>query len=164
MFDMKKRVLVLGLLVLGMSASRGAFADEGQDTGMLWGVGFATLDLGLATTDLVAGARGTWAPRGYAAAEVAAAGAQIAICIDKALSPPPGLITTGGVGPSGSVVGWELGAAVGAVFVAHGIATLVAPRSHTETTTPSGAVTITPLTLSDVSRAAVPGMAVLGHF
>ncbi|HEY6475393.1 MAG TPA: hypothetical protein VI456_02365 [Polyangia bacterium] len=158
---MKKRTLGLGMLALGMlSGSRSAFADEYVDSSALFAtVGFGALDVGLATTDLAFGAQGKWPPRAYSAFEVAAAGAQIAICLDKALSPQqPGAPSN----PSGGA--WGVGAAFGAIFVAHGIVTLVAPRSHLEIPTPTGPVTVAPLALSDVARTAVPGMGVLGRF
>jgi hypothetical protein len=165
---MRKRVVGLVLLLGMLSVARNASADEGTNTGALEGfgaaVGFGALDLGLATTDLVFGAQGKWPPRVYSALEAAAAGAQVAICLDKALAPQPGLATPGGLGPPGSNVGWELGAAFGAIFLAHGIVTLVAPRAHLEVSTPSGPVTVAPVALSDVGHASVPGLAALGRF
>jgi hypothetical protein len=161
----KKRIL--GLSLLGaLFVSRSAFADERTDTNALFAtVGFGTLDLGLATTDLVFGAQGKWPPRVYAALETVAAGLQVAICIDRALAPPPpGLATPGGLGPPGSNAGWEIGAAFGAILLAHGIVTLVAPHSHVEMVAPSGPVTLAPVALSDVAHAAVPGLVALGRF
>ena len=163
---MKKAMVGLAMLVGLLSVSRGAFADERTDTSALFAtVGFGTLDLGLATTDLVFGAQGKWPPRVYAALETVAAGVQVAICIDKALAPPPpGLATPGGIEPPGSNAAWAVGAALGVIFLAHGIVTLVAPHSHVEVVTPTGPVTLAPVAFSDVAHASVPGLVALGRF
>ena len=162
---MKKRIVGLALLVATLSMARTASADQAFDSSALEAtLGFGTLDLGLATTDLVFGAQGKWPPRVYSAFEAAAAGAQIAICIDQALAPRKGLATTGGLPPPPSGIGWWVGAGFGSIFLAHGIVTLVAPRAHLEVTTPAGPVTFAPLALSDVGRSSVPGLAALGRF
>jgi hypothetical protein len=153
-----------------LSVARGASADESVDTGAMQAVyGFTALDLGLATTDLVFGARATWAPRWYGALEVAAAGAQLAICLDKVLAPQRTGIAPGTAGEqltnSSSTSGmWQVGAAFGAIFLAHGIVTLVAPRAHADAPTERGPVDVAPLALSDAARQSVPGLAVLGRF
>ena len=163
--NLKKAIVGLAMLMGMLSVSRSASADEGFDTnGFLSLVGFGTMDLGLATTDLVFGAYGKWPPRIYAGFETAAAAAQIAICIDQALAPRQGLATPGGLGPPPSAAGWDVGAAFGAIFLAHGIVTLVAPRAHLEIPTPTGPVALAPVALSDVARASVPGLAALGRF
>ncbi len=68
--------------------------------------------------------------------------------------------------PGQSVVAdvWDVGAAFGAIFLAHGIVTLVGPRAHLEISTPTGPVTLAPVAFSDVARASVPGLAALGRF
>jgi len=162
--NLKKAIVGLAILVGMSSAWRSASADERFDGGFLPLFGFGTMDLGLATTDLVFGAKGKWPPRIYAGFETGAAALQIAICIDQALSPRQGLATTGGLGPPPSGAGWDAGAAIGAIFLAHGIVTLVAPRAHLEIPTPTGPVTLAPVAFSDVSRASVPGLAALGRF
>ena len=154
---MKKRILGMALLVLGIvSVARDASADE-SSSGPLALVALigGPLDFGLAVTDLVAGARREWMPRGYGAFETVVGGTQFAICLDLALSAKPS---------SGARELWSYGALLGAILTTHGLVTLLAPRSHTEPPPPPAPVTIAPLALSDVARAAVPGMAVLGRF
>jgi len=154
---MKKRILGLGLLVVGMlSGSRSAFAVE-SDSGIvpLPIVGFGALDIGLASADLIRGAQREWLPRGYGAVETVLGGAQFAICLDLALSALPG-------NPDSGV--WKYGAAFGAILMTHGLVTLLAPRSHTEATAPPAPFVVAPVALSDVARTAVPGMGVLGRF
>jgi len=157
--NLKKAIVGLALLLGLLSVSRSASADENLAL-----VGFGTMDLGLATTDLVFGAYGKWPPRLYAGFEAAAAAAQIAICIDQALAPRQGLATPGGLSPPPSGAGWDVGAAFGAIFLAHGIVTLVAPRAHLEVSTPAGPVALAPVAFSDVARASVPGLMALGRF
>ena len=155
---MKKRVLGLALLALGMlSVARNASADEYVDPDALLGlVGFSALDVGFAGADLTAGARGEWRSPGYGGLEAAVSGAQFAICLDKVLSPGPNSGTSGV---------WEIGAGLGAILMTHGLVTLLAPRSQAEAPSPPGPViTIAPLALSDVERVSVPGLAVLGLF
>ena len=118
-------------------------------------IGGGALDFGLAMTDLVAGARREWLPRGYGVAETAVGGAQFAICLELASSTRPSNVGHGL---------WAYGAVFGAILTTHGLVTLLAPRSHTEAPAPTAPVVIAPLALSDVARAAVPGMAVLGRF
>jgi hypothetical protein len=162
---LKKTIVGLAVLVGLFSVSRSAAADEGFDVNGFAGlVGFGTMDLGLATTDLVFGAYGKWPPRVYSGFETAAAAAQIAICIDQALAPRQGLASPGGLAPPPSGVGWDVGAAFGAIFLAHGIITLVAPRAHLEVSTPAGPVALAPVAFSDVARASVPGLMALGRF
>lgn len=162
---LKKAIVGLAMLVGMLSVSRSASADEHVDQiGFLSLVGFGTMDLGLATTDLVFGAYGKWPPRVYAGFETGAAALQIAICVDQALASRQGLATPGGLGPPPSGAGWDVGAAFGAIFLAHGIVTLVAPRAHLEIPTPTGPVTLAPVAFSDVARASVPGLAALGRF
>jgi hypothetical protein len=154
---MKTRILGMALLVLAMvSVARDASADESNGGVLLVPVvGFGALDLGLAMTDLVAGARREWMPRGYGAFEAVAGGAQFAVCLDLALTTQPSNVGHGL---------WAYGAAFGAILTTHGLVTLLTPRSHTETPPPPAPITISPLALSDVARASVPGMAVLGRF
>ena len=163
--NLRKAIVGLAMLLAMLSVSRSASGDERVDqVGFLSLVGFGTMDLGLATTDLVFGAYGKWPPRVYAGFETAAAAAQIAICIDQALAPRQGLASPGGLAPPPSGAGWDVGAAFGAIFLAHGIVTLVAPRAHLEISTPTGPVTLAPVAFSDVARASVPGLAALGRF
>jgi len=162
--NLKKAIVGLAMLVGMSSLSRSASADEGFDGGLVPLIGFGTMDLGLATTDLVFGAMGKWPPRVYSGFETGAAALQIAICIDQALAPRQGLATPGGQAPPPSGAGWVAGAAVGAIFLAHGIVTLVAPRAHLEISAPTGPVTLAPVAFSDVARASVPGLAALGRF
>jgi hypothetical protein len=153
---MKKRRLGLALLALGMlSVARNASADEGFDPvpGLAF-VGFGVLDIGLAAADLAAAGQGRWRSRGYGGVEFAAGGAQFAICLNNALSS----------GPNGVPGPWVIGAGFGAIFMAHGLVTLLAPRSRAEAPPSPGPVMIAPLALSDVARASVPGLAVLGLF
>jgi hypothetical protein len=117
---MKKRRVGLALLALAMlSVARNASADESVDPvpGLAF-VGFGALDIGLAAADFSAGGR--WRSRGYGGVEFAAGGAQFAICLHNALSS----------GPNGVPGPWEIGAGFGAIFMAHGLVTLLAPRSH----------------------------------
>jgi hypothetical protein len=154
---MKKRTLGMALLALAMvSVARDASADE-SNSGALVPIVFGggALDFGLAMTDLVAAARQEWLPRGYGAVETAVGGAQFAICLELASTTRPSNVGHGL---------WAYGAVFGAILTTHGLVTLLAPRSHTETPAPSAPVVIAPLALSDVARAAVPGMAVLGRF
>jgi hypothetical protein len=163
--NLKKAIVGLAVLVGMLSGSRSASADEMSATNVLFPlVGFGTMDLGLATTDLVFGSKGKWPPRVYSGFETGAAALQIAICVDQALSSRRGLATTGGIGPPPSGAGWEVGAAIGTIFLAHGIVTLVAPRARLEIPTPTGPVTLAPVAFSDVTRASVPGLAALGRF
>ena len=152
---MKKCVLCLALLVLGMSSvARNASADEGVDPAAVLGVfGFGALDVGLIAADLTAGAHREWHSRGYGGFEAIVGGAQFAICLDQALSTK-----------YGSPGGWEIGAGFGAILMAHGLMTLLAPRSHTEAPAPPGPVLIAPLALSDVARNSVPGLTLVGLF
>lgn len=154
---MKKRTIGLALLVLGMlSVAPNASAEEGLDPKPLLAVvGFGALNVGLIGADLTAGARGEWRSRGYGGFEAAVGGVQLAICLDEVLSTRPN---------SGAPGAWEVGAGFGAILMAHGLLTLLAPRSSAEAPVPSGPVTIAPLALSDVARASVPGLAVLGLF
>jgi hypothetical protein len=154
---MKKLILGMALLTLGtVSVARDASADEG-DSGALAPIvlGVGALDFGLAMTDLVAGARREWLPRGYGAFETAVGGAQFAICLELASSTR--------ASNAGREL-WTYGAVFGAILTTHGLVTLLFPRSHTEAPPPQAPITIAPLALSDVARAAVPGMAVLGRF
>ena len=89
---------------------------------------------------------------------------QLAICVDKALAPRTGLATPGGISSPPASGPWQVGAAFGAIFLAHGIVTLVAPRSRVEVPTPAGPVTVAPVPFSDVAHASVPGLAALGRF
>ncbi len=154
---MKKRMVGLALLALGMlSVARNASADEGVDPKPFLGaVGFGALDVGLIAADFAAGARAEWRSRGYGGFEATVGSAQFAICLDQLLSTAP---------YSGSSGAWEVGAGLGAILMAHGFVTLLAPRSHAEAPAPPGPVTIAPLALSDVARASVPGLAVLRLF
>jgi len=161
---LKKAMVGLAMLVGLSSLPRSASADERPDSGFVPLFAFGTLDLGLATTDLAFGAMRKWPPRVYSGFETGAAALQIAICIDQALSPRQGLATTGGLAPPPSGAGWDAGAAIGAIFLAHGIVTLVAPRAHLEISAPTGPVTLAPVAFSDVARASVPGLAALGRF
>jgi len=150
---MMKRMMGLGLLVVAtLSSARVASADEGINSDALLGVGFGALDLGLAVADLAVGAQGKWHSRGYGAFEAIAGGTQFAICLDKALT------------THGSAGLWQVGAGFGAILMAHGLVTLLAPRSQTEAPAPPGAVTVAPLALSDIARSSLPGVAVLGRF
>ena len=106
-------------------------------------------------TDVVAGGRREWMSRGYGAFETVVGGAQFAVCLDLALSVRPS---------SGVRELFSYGALFGAILTTHGLVTLLAPRSHTEPPPPPATVTIAPLALTDVARAAVPGMAALGRF
>ena len=152
---MRNRILGLAVLMVTMlSSARDASADEGVDSAALFGVvGFGALDLGLAVADLAAGAQGKWRSRGYGAFEAVAGGTQFAICLDKALSTR-----------SGSAGGWEIGAGFGAIFMVHGLVTLLAPRSDTEAPTPPAPFAVAPVAISDVARSSLPGVAVLGRF
>ncbi len=155
---MKKRLLGLTLLLLGMLAvPREAAADVPFDASfvdaVLATVGFGVLDLGLTTIDVASSEHGKQLPRFYGGVETLAAGAQFAVCLDNALSTY-----------SGGAAGWWMGAGIGALFVVHGIVTLVGPLSHAEAPPPPPPVVVAPLALSDVTRAAVPGLAVLGRF
>jgi hypothetical protein len=154
---MKKRMLGLVLLVLGMlSVTREASADERVNPDAVLGVvGFGALDIGLIAADLSAGAQEKWRSRGYGGFETAVGGTQLAICLNQVLATPQN---------GGSPGAWEIGAGLGAILVVHGLVTLLAPRSHTEAPAPSGGFTVAPLALSDVARAPVPGMALLGRF
>jgi hypothetical protein len=154
---MRKSVLGFALLALGMlSVARNASADDGVNPAPFLGVvGLGALDVGLVAADLAAGARGEWRSRAYGGVEAAVGGAQLAICLDQTLS------TQRSGGTPGA---WEVGAGFGAILMAHGLATLLAPRSHTEAPSPPGPVMIAPLALGDVARATVPGLAVLGLF
>lgn len=154
---MKKRILGMALLALAMvSVARDASADENTGGELVPVVlGGGALDFGLAMTDLVAATRREWLPRGYGVVETALGGAQFAICLELATSTQPNNVGHGL---------WAYGAVFGAILTTHGLVTLLAPRSHTEAPPPSAPITIAPLALSDVARAAVPGMAVLGRF
>lgn len=153
---MKKRILGMALLVLGMvSVARDASADENDASGALLIAGFGALDIGLASIDLVHGAQQEWLPRGYGAFEAVVGGAQFAICLDLALTVLPG-------NPDSGL--WKYGAAFGAILMGHGLVTLLVPRSHNEALAPPGPVVVAPLALSDVAHASVPGVAVLGRF
>jgi hypothetical protein len=153
---MRKRMLGPVLLAVAMlSFARDASADEGVDSVALFSVvGFGALDVGLAVSDLVAGAQGKWRSRAYGGFEAVAAGTQFAICLDQALT----------AGPGRSTGGWVIGAGFGAIFMTHGLVTLLAPRSHIEAPLRPDPVTVAPLALSDVARSSVPGVAVLGRF
>jgi hypothetical protein len=151
---MKKSMVGLGLFVAAtLSLARDASADERQDTDALLVAGFGAMDLGFIASDLAAGAQEKWRSRGYGGLETVAAGAQVAICLDKALS--------AGLRPTGE---WQIGAGFGAILLAHGLVTLLAPRSHTEGPPPPGSFTVAPLALGDVARSPLPGLALLGRF
>ena len=153
---MKKRIIWLALFVVAtLCGARDASADQGQDDGALMLiVGVGALDVGLVVSDLAAGAQSKWRSRGYGGFEAIAAGTQFAFCLDQALS----------AGPYRSTGGWQIGAGLGAILMAHGLVTLLAPRSHTEAPPPSGPLIVAPLALSDVTRSSLPGVAVLGRF
>jgi hypothetical protein len=138
-----------------VSLARDASADERVDPVAAWGVlGLGALDVGLIGADLTAGAQREWRSRGYGGFEAVAGGAQFAICLNQVLA----------AGPYDSPGAWEIGAGFGAILMVHGLVTLVAPRSHTEAPARPDTFTVAPLALSDVGRASVPGLAVLGRF
>lgn len=153
---MKKRMLGVALLVLAMvSLARDASAEQSVDPAPVLGVfGFGLLDVGLIAADSSAGAQREWRSRGYGGLETVVGGVQFAICLDQALS----------TGSYSSPRGWQIGAGFGAILMAHGLVTLLAPRTHTEAPPPPDTVTVAPLALSDVGGASVPGLAVLGRF
>lgn len=161
---MKKRLLGLALLAGTLSMSRNASADTPIDAqavdDALTYFGFGVVDFGLTAIDLSFSIRDTWAPRPYAGVEIFAGGAELAVCLDKALSPPPTTYRGALAGPTP----WAFEAAFGAAFLAHGIVTMVRPGSHTEAPPERGPVTIAPLALSDAARTSVPGLAVIGRF
>ncbi len=155
---MKTRLLEMVLFVVAMLAvPRDAAADVPIEASavdsLLATVEFGVLDLGLTITDVVSSEQRRQLPRGYGGVETVAAGAQFAVCLDNALSTH-----------SGAAAASWMGAGIGALFVVHGIVTLVGPRSHTEAPPPPPPVAIAPLALSDVARGSVPGLAVLGRF
>jgi hypothetical protein len=152
---MRRRII--GLLVVAgtLGAPRGASADQADGTGAVILLGFDVLDAGLALTDLGALANHAWLPRVYGGFEAAAAGTQVALLLDGAVSNQP----NGGFG-----TGMVLATGLGAILMAHGIVTLVGPRSHAESPGSPGLVTVAPVALSDVTRVSVPGLAVLGRF
>lgn len=154
---MTKRILGMALLALGMvSVARDASADESNSGALVPIVGLGgALDFGLAMTDLVAATRREWLPRGYGAVETVVGGAQLAICLDLASTTQPNNVGHGL---------WAYGAVFGAILTAHGLVTLLAPRSPTEAPARPAPIMIAPLALSVVTRAAVPGMTVLSRF
>ena len=151
---MKKRILGSAVLVVAMlSLARDASADQGYDVAGLYGVvGFGALDLGLAVSDLAAGVQGKWRSRGYGGFEAVAGGTQFAICLDQILS----------ARPNESTGMWEVGAGFGAIFMVHGLVTLLAPRSHTEAPAPPAPVTVAPLWTSTVSVLNAPALKPFG--
>jgi hypothetical protein len=155
---MKKWVFGMVLVVFGVaSLARDARADEmpGPGYGYLE-TGFGFLDLALAATDLTGAVQPKpWRSRGYGVFEALAGGAELALCLD------------GWTSSTASNVGhdvWKYGAALGAVFMAHGVWMVFSPRTPTEAPAPPGAVTVAPIALSDVARTAVPGLGVLARF
>jgi hypothetical protein len=156
---MKKLLLGLAVLAATLSVSSRASADELIDTngaeGLLTLFGFGMLDIGMTAIDISFATETKWAPRPYGGVETLVGGLQFVVCLDNALSPRPG-----GLKPAP----WELGAAFGALFLAHGIVTLAKPWSSGEAPPPPAPVTVAPLALSDVARGSVPGLAVVGRF
>jgi hypothetical protein len=155
---MKKGLLALALLAGLLSVPRNASADtpvNGQAVeGLLTFMEVSVLDIGLTAVDVSYLSRHTRAPVPYGILEFMAGTAQFGFCLDSALSTPPG------ADPKPAA----FGAVLGAAFMAHAIVTIVRPRAHAEVPLPPPPVTVAPLALSDVARASVPGLAVLGRF
>jgi hypothetical protein len=155
---MKKCLLGLALLAGLSSVSRNAAAESPVNGPLLADaltfVVLSTLDAGLTAVDVSFWAQHRWAPVPYGILEFMAGTAQFGGCLDSALSTRPGADPT----PA------AFGAALGAVFMAHGLMAIVRPGSHTEAPPPPAPVTVAPLALSDVARMSVPGLAVLGRF
>lgn len=145
----------LVLVVATLGAPRHASADEteGYPVEIILGVG--ALNAGLVLTDLAAVANQARLPRVYGGFETVFAGTEVAYCLDTLLWNHP----NGGFGTM-----LEIGTGIGAILMAHGIVTLVAPRSHAESPGAPSSVTVAPLALSDVTRVSRPGLAVLGRF
>jgi len=155
---MKKRVLGLALLAVGtLAAPRNAAAMEVVDTGPLLGlVGFSALDFGLGVADLSSLVKGERYSRGFGIFETTVGAGQIGFCFGEAYK----MSRYGAPVP----IAWEIGAGLGALLMAHGVVTLVAPGAHPAAPAAAPAVTVAPLALNDVARTAVPGLGVLGRF